>query len=73
MQDSIQVSWPLFGRDHATKEPLIDNNFMKVFYNFMVAIDEYFVMPYCQGNTELEYHGGFRVQLYMLTGIRNGK
>ena len=72
MQDSVQVSWP-FGCGHAIKEPLIDNSFMKVFCNFMVAIDEYFAMPHCQGNTELEYHGGFRVQLYMLTNIRNGK
>ena len=62
----------LFGRGHVIKELLIDNNFMRVFYNFMVAIDEYFVMSHCQGSTELEYRGGLRVQLYMLTNsIRN--
>ena len=35
MQDSIQVSWP-FGHGHAINEPLIDNNFMNTFCNFMV-------------------------------------
>ena len=60
MQDSIQVSWP-FGHGHAIKEPLIDNNFMKVFCNFMVAKDEYFVMSHCPSSTELKYHGDFRV------------
>ena len=71
MQDSIRVSWPFWSWSDAIKEPLIDNNFMKVFCNFMMAIDEYFVMSHRQGSTELKYHGGFRVQLYMLTSIRN--
>ena len=63
----------LFGHGNAIKEPLIDDNFMKIFCNFIVVIDEYFMMLHCQGNTVLEYHGSFRVQLYLLTSIRNGK
>ena len=42
------------GHGHAIKEPLIDNNFMKIFCNFMVtATDEYLMMSHCQGNTEM--------------------
>ena len=41
----------LLGHGHTIMEPLTDNNFMKIFCNFLVVIDEYFMMSHCQGNT----------------------
>ena len=73
MQEILFKLAGLFGHSHAIEEPLIDDNFMKIFCYFMVVIDEYFMMLHCQGNTVLEYNGSFRVQLYLLTSIRNRK
>ena len=36
---------------------------------FQADIDEYSMMSHCQGSAKLEYNGGFRPQLQVLTFI----
>ena len=68
MQDSIQVSWPFWSWS-CYKWAIDWQQLYEYFLQFYGgAIDENF-MSHCQGNTELEYHGSFRVQLYLLTSI----
>ena len=57
------------GHGHAINEPLIDNNFYEYFLQFYGGVIDENFMSHCQGNTELEYHGSFRVQVYLLTSI----
>ena len=59
----------LFGHGHAINEPLIDNNFYEYFLQFYGGVIDENFMSHCQGNTQLEYHGSVRVQLYLLTSI----
>ena len=47
---------------------LLNSNFHS--WKIIPTIDEYSMISLSQGNTKLEYNGGFRAQLGILTGIR---